>query len=393
MSYSPPSVGPAGLTIPSYDDILQQLLASFRNIYGQDVYLGNDSADFQFISVIALALRDTAQAIQLDYNNRAPNFAIGAALDTIIKVNGLTRKVATFSTVQVLITGTPGTIINNGIVQDTVFNHRWDLPTPVIIPGGGSITVSAICEVVGAVTVPPSSVTVKVTPTAGWLSVTNVASSVPGQPVEPDSSLRSRQAISTELPSITLLAGTVAGIAATLGVTRFNVVENPTSAVDALGNPPHSITCVVEGGTDLDVATAIFNNRGIGCFTNGTTTVPIADSLTGIILNISFDRPTYVDIYVTLNVHPLQGYTTTITDQIKQAITDYLNGLQIGEDLTISGLYGAAMQVTPNILVPLFSVKAVKADTTPTPTVSNDIPIAFNAVTRGTLVNVIITLV
>lgn len=399
MSYTAPSVGPAGLTIPSYNDILQFFLDNFRAIYGQDVYLGNDSADFQIISIFALAAADAEDGLQLDYNNKAPNFAVGAALDSLVKLNGLARKLATFSTVPAVITGTPGAIITNGVVADTVFNNRWDLPTPLTIPGGGTITISVICEVPGAFTVPIGALTRIVTPTAGWTSVNNIAAGTPGQPVEPDSALRARQAISTELPSITLLAGTVAGIAATPGVTRYNIAENPTSAVDALGNPPHSISAVVEGGVDLDVATTIYNNRGIGCFTNpnpggsptsGSITVPVTDPFTGIVTNIGFARPTDVPIFVTVNAHLLTGGTSATITAMHDTIVSYLNSLQIGELISFGALYAAAMSVNPDIARPIVTIVDLKSAKTVTPTGVVDLTVQFWEVADGVSGNVLV---
>src|ERR1039458_2363494 len=181
MAYAPPSIGPAGLIIPSYNDILAYLLAQFRQIYGQNVYLGNDSADYQNISVYALKMSDTMKAIQLVYGNRGPLTGIGAALDGLVKLNGIARKPATYSTCEVTLTGTPGAIIAGGIVQDQngIF---WDLPAGVTIGGGGSVTVTATCESIGAIQATPGQLSIISTPTAGWTSVTNA-----GYAVLPDS--------------------------------------------------------------------------------------------------------------------------------------------------------------------------------------------------------------
>lgn len=89
--------------------------------------------------------------------------------------------------------------------------------------------------------------------------------------METDEQLRARQALSTRLASHTMLSGTIAGIAAVTNVTRYSVHENYTGFTDAQFCPEHSITCIVEGGTDDDVASAIFLNRGIGCDTYGGT--------------------------------------------------------------------------------------------------------------------------
>lgn len=392
-SYAPPTIGISGLTIPTYTAILNYLSTNYQAIYGQTEYLGNDAAIFQFMSILALAMSDVAQMGQLIFNNKSPNFAIGNSLDSIVKINGLARKLASFSTCQVVLTGTAGASISNGLISD-VNGNQWSLPSPTVIGGGGTVTVTATCTVAGSVNVNANQITGIVTPTAGWTSVTN-GSNLPsvGQPVESDSQLRARQAVSTELPSITMLAGTVAAINAVAGVTRLFVEENPTGSTDANGCPPHSITAVVEGGLDLDVATAIFGNKGIGCFTNGTTTLAVTDPNTGISQNISFDRPTYVPIYVIANVHALPGYTSADTTAIQNALVNYLNSLQIGELVVWMALASTAMAVMPSLQTPIFSIHSLFFGTSASPTTTTDVPMNFNQVAQGVLAKVIVNLV
>ena len=45
MAYFAPYIDDAGVHIPTYVDIRDDLIAKFREIYGRDVYLGNDSQD------------------------------------------------------------------------------------------------------------------------------------------------------------------------------------------------------------------------------------------------------------------------------------------------------------------------------------------------------------
>jgi hypothetical protein len=77
-------------------------------------------------------------------------------------------------------------------------------------------------------------------------------------------------------------------------------------------------------------------------------------------IDINFFRPTYVDIFLTLTITPLTGYTSAIADDIKAALADYLDTLEIGEDLTLSALYAVAMGVT-DIKAPAFSITALTA--------------------------------
>lgn len=373
MAYIAPYVDAAGLHIPSYQDIFSYEQQQFLAIYGASVATGDDSSDMQWISVFSLMISDAVNAIQLAYNARSPLTAVGADLDSVVKINGITRLPASFSTANLTIGGVAGTLILNGIVQDQNGN-LWALPTNVTIPAGGTVFVTGTCEDSGSIAAQPNTITNISTPTAGWNTVTNAAAAVEGAPVETDSQLRARQSISVALSSKTLLQGTISAIAAISGVTRYATgipsasgtstsVENPTGSTDSFGNPAHSITMVVEGGDSVAIATAIYQNKSIGCFTNGTTTEPVVDPNTGNTTNISFYRPSYSLIYTTLVVHGLVGFTSATVAAIQNAVFAYLNGLQIGELLTISGIYGAALAVMPNLLNPQFSIKAVYAGT------------------------------
>lgn len=381
-AYVAPSVSAAGLTIPSYASILADNLQQFLNIYGSNQYVGTDSAIYQFISVISLKQSDTMQAIQLAYNQRSPATAVGSGLDGIVKLNGLARIAYSFSTALETINGAAGTIISNGFVQDTSGN-QWALPSLVTIPSSGSTVVTVTCTTPGNIVAESGAISIVATPVAGWTSATNASAATPGNPVETDSQLRARQSISVELPSETLLTGTIAAILATVGVSRCSQgistpggpgssIENPTNATDSWGNPAHSITMVVEGGTNLDVATAIYNNRGIGCLTNGyvngsavpeTVQVVVTDPNSGYQMTISFLTPDEVPVFVGVYVEGLTGFTSAVLTLIQTAIVDYLNSLEIGETVTYSSIYGSALSVMPNLSLPQFSIKSLSIGT------------------------------
>jgi uncharacterized phage protein gp47/JayE len=391
-TYIPPILTSAGLTTPAYQAILQDNLAQFQKIYGANQYVGVDSAIYQLISVLSLKMADTLAALQFVYNQSSPATAVGAGLDRIVKLNGIARLPYTFSVATLLLTGTPGAVITNGSVEDTSGNI-WQLPSSVTIGVAGTATVAGTCQTAGNVSAEPNSITIISTPQPGWSAVNNPLAAAPGSAVETDSQLRARQAISVSLPSHTMLQGVTAAVAAVPGVTRYNVVENYTNVVDAFGNPPHSVTAVVEGASDQAVAQAIYNQRGLGVYTNGTTTVPITDPNTGTVLNINFYRPSYVPIFVTLNVHPLGNFTSAMPGLIQTAIVNYLNSLQIGEIVTQSALYAAAMAVTPNIDTPAFSIYDLFLGTAASPTGEADIPMNFNQVAQGNSAYVTVNMV
>lgn len=388
MAYFAPYIDESGLHIPSYTDIRDQLIADARTIFGQDIYLGIDSQDYQWISAVASIIYDSFLTSQAVYNSRGPSTAVGSGLDIIVKLNGIKRNKAVYSTCFVTLTGTPGTTITNGLVAD-VNGNNWSLTSPIILDSTGHATALATCQTAGPISANPGEINKIVTPTYGWTSVTNPSAATIGSNAETDAQLRARQAISTAQPSRTVLEGIKGAIAAVSGVLRFAVYENDTDTVDADGLPAHSITAVVEGGADEDVAQAIFKRKSPGCYTNGTTSVSVTDQF-GVANTIRFYRPTYVDIDVVINLKQLPGYTTQTTDNIKNAVVAYINSLSLGDDLTISSLWGAALSVNPVPNKPIFSITGVTAAKHLQTQGTDDIVIAFNEVTRGNVENVVI---
>lgn len=391
MAYFAPYIDSAGLHIPSYDDIRDDLISLAKQIYGSDIYLENDSMDYQYISAIALKNYDSMQGLVLAYNSRSPATANGTALSSIVKINGLARKAASYSTCQVTLTGAAGTVIPAGRVQDTAGNN-WSIPTNTTIPSSGVITVSAVCETIGAITALVGDITKIATPQYGWVAVSNTVAAVPGQPIETDAELRSRQAISTAIPSQTLREGITAAIASISGVTRYKVYENDTSDEtvtenNPLGLPAHCIAAVVEGGTDANVAEQIRIKKGPGCYTHGTTAIGVTGKY-DVIDTIRFFRPTYVTVDVNVVIKTYAGYTSAVIDTIKNNIVNYLNGLNIGDDMAVSLLSYAAQAANSNVYAPVFSIVSIMAARHGEEQSALDIETDYHEVLQGNIDNI-----
>jgi len=381
--YFKPYIDASGMHIPTYIDIRDKRVEDAKKIFGQDIYLENDSQDYQYIATEAESIFDAFQLAQLVYNNRGPSVAIGSGLDGIIKINGIKRLSASYSTCPVIVSGVPLTEIKNGIIYDKG-NIKWDLPTLITIPDSGQIQVLATCEIAGPIVANPSDLIGIYNPTYGWNGVYNLVSAELGAEIETDSKLRKRQSQSTAQPSRTMLEGTSGAVAQVKDVTRSKVYENDTNLVDSRGLPPHSVTAVVEGGTNEDIANAIFIHKGIGCYSNGDISLDITDSELQV-NPIRFFRPTYIDIDVVINIKSLAGYTTATTSSIKTGIQTYLNSLDIGSSLSISSLWGIALQAMPNLMDPMFSITSITAAKHGEVQATTDIPININEVCRGNI--------
>lgn len=395
MTYYKPYVDSKGLHIPTYNDILEKLVASMKQIYGDDIYLDNSSPDYQLLSIFALVQADTMQTMAYAYNARSPETAIGASLDSVVKLNGIKRKAASQSTCQVKITGTPFTQILNGAVKDRA-GLIWDLPSNVVIDSSGVTYTVVTCRKAGAVSALAGDITQIETPTYGWISVENEVAAVLGNTEETDAQLRERQTISTANPSQTMLAGTKGAIAALKNVSRYAVYENDTNVESVTednphGLPAHSVTCVVEGGTDEDVAEAIFLHKGIGCYTHGDVVVEYPDQ-NDYINRIRFFRPDYKDVFVKVVIKKYTGYISSMTTKVREAVYEYLAALTIGSDVSASVLSNIIAACNPSLTKPIFGIKELKIGLSKDALAAQDITIGFKEIPNPAFANIEVTL-
>lgn len=391
MSYFRPYIDESGFHYPTYNDILESLVDDMQTIFGSGIYLGSDSQDYEALSKFAEKIYDSYQTCEIVYHSHSPASSFGAALDYIVAINGITRKQGTKSTCIVTIEGVPGTTIYEGAVADTN-GYVWDLPATVVIGDSGAVEVEAVCREVGIVQVSADCITRILTPTLGWISVTNSAEAKTGTVTETDSELRARQADSVAQPSQSMVKGLKGAVSSIADVERCEVYENDTKVTNADGIPGNSVCVVVEGGEDEEIAHTILMRKGVGCGTYGSTVVTVQED-DGQEYAIRFSRPAYIDVDVQIRISAKSGYTTSIPDEIVGAIVEYLNSFSIGADLTTSILWMIAQQVNMDILNPAFSIISVRAARHGEELSQADIDFAFNEVARGNAANISVTLV
>ena len=368
MAYFAPYIDETGFHYPTYQDILDDMIEGMKSIFGEDLYLENDAADYQLLSIFALKQFDTYQAVAMAYNSRSSDTAVGVGLDSIVKMNGLVRKESGRSTCDVILTGTPYAVIQNGRCRDSS-GTLWNLPEQVVIPEEGIATATATCAVRGPVTALAGEINRIDTPTYGWVSVINRVAATVGAAEETDGELR----------------------------VRHQVYENDTNlSVVGDGNPyglpAHSICCVVEGGDSQEIAEAIFFHKGIGCYTHGDVVLTVEDS-SGDENTIRFFRPTFVPIYVRVTLTPYAGFVTPTAETIAQAIHDYIAALDIGAAVLPSVLNGIAVGCNENAAKPTFGVASLQIGKSAGALSGSDIQLAYNEAASIDLENISVTVV
>jgi len=365
MAYFDPYIDDTGYHYPTYDDVVNYYVEQLKLIYGSDIYLEVDSQDYQMLSIRAKMAYDLMAMFAVVLANQSPSTSVGTALDSRVEWNGIKRKVASYSTCNLQLTGTVGTIINNGIVKDLA-GKLWNLPTTVTITESPQ-TVTATCQEIGAIEAPIGSINQIITPVKGWTGVINTVSAVIGASVETDEELKSRRNDSVALASLNMVDSVQAGITSIEDVKKCKVYENDTNVTDDNGIPPHSISCVVTGGDNAEIAQCIYERKGggTGTYADDSSSGFVEETVTtstGLPVKIQFCRPIEVPIKIQFTIQPTSTYiddpTQGTKNKIKEQIMNYFADIGMGDNIFASSIIAVAFQAIQNIYNPEFRINS-----------------------------------
>jgi len=298
------------------DERLATLEAAVRGIFGADIDLSPESPDGQLLGVFAEAIADCDELAEAIYNARSAAGARGAGLSRLVKLNGVTRKSAQFSTATVTLGGTPGVVIPSGSLVGNSVDPTvvFETVAPNTIGGGGTVNASMRATQAGPLHGLAGTLTAVITVINGWNTAVNGSDAALGTTGETDPTLRLRRSASVALPSQGILDGLYAALVGVENVTRAAVYENPTDVVDDNGLPRHSINVIVQGGADADIANAIWLKKSVGVTQVGSVTHAVVD-VQGISHAMSFDRPIDAPIWITIQTHLALGAETMVIIQ------------------------------------------------------------------------------
>lgn len=356
-------------------------------------------------SEIFYALDET---LQQAYNSKDPKKAKNNDLDIVCSLTGTIRSSGSRSSVQLVLAATPGTPIFAGNRFDSVITgSRWTTDQTVTADSLGVATVNATCTVVGPTQADEGTITRIVDVVSGLSSVTNPDPATPGADAQRDEQLRVTRATAVGRPGNNQIDSMEGELFSVDGVRRAKVYENDTnsaavSADNPFGLPAHSIAPVIDGGTDDDVAMAIYvkKNPGALLYQAGTpfeveVTSPKYPSNKKV---IRASRPIYVDMVTVIHVAN-DGTLPPNADQlIKEAVMEYgagdlipadvgfkISGFDIGESVPYSTMFTPVNQVIGaygNSYVTLLQLNGLSAN----------VAIAYNQMSRWTESNITVVI-
>lgn len=348
----PDLLNSTGLQVKTLNEIILDLENGFRDIYGSDINLDQNSPDGQMINIFAQSARDIRELLVAVNNGFDPDRAIGRILDERVVINNIERQGGTY-TIQPIVITTDRTVTLQGLdgnfndqngqgftIQDDAGNEFILIDSDTFT--AGATTANFRAREIGAVETTVGTITNTVTKVLGVISVNNASAALEtGQDEETDQELRIRRQQSVAIASNGYLNGILAAILNLDGVSDAKVYENDTSATDSNGIPAHSIWAIVEAGANSEIAEVIYSKKTAGAGMRGDVEVDITTE-SGAVFTAKFDRPEAEDLHVRFDIQPTNG-TSFDQDEIKAGIVAALD-YNIGEFAETSIITAAARQ-------------------------------------------------
>jgi len=353
-----------GTIVADTSAIKAEVEAEQREIFGEDVDLSDESPNGVLVNSETIARNGVAVNNANLANQINPNLAGGVFLDAVWALTrALTggRKEATRSTFSTPpdLTGVPGTLIPSGSVA-LVGENKFETVSDVTLDGSGNGSVNFQAVETGPVSADIGGLN-SIAPGAplGWETVNNTVAATLGQSEEPDEVSRQRRLDTLALQGISLSEAVKSAVSDLDGVKSLSYRENYTKSdttIDGVFLLANSVYTCVDGGTDEDIAFALFENKTAGANWNGAVTVNVTDPTSGQIYPVKFARPDDVQIWVRVTIAPTA--ITNPADVVETSVLRYANGLidgspgfVVGASVSTFEIAAAINNDTPEIFV------------------------------------------
>lgn len=351
-----------GTIIPDTVTILIEVQDEYKAVFGSNLITNPGTTGGRLIELnslerIGIAANNAQLANQIN-----PNLAGGVYLDAILSLMGSERTATTFSTVaNVDLAGQPATVIPSGSqAQNSVTGTFWELVSLETLDGSGMATGTFQALDPGEISCNPSELTIVASGVLGWETVNNTESATLGSDTQSDPEARNFRRVTLAGQGSSLAEAMISALVKTPGVVSQSFrenIEDTTEIIDGVTMVPKSVFACVDGGTDIAVANALVSKKSGGCAYNGTTIVPLVIPFSGQLMNIQFQRPDLIGIFVRVTANSTGAVQDPAT-VIRTAIIEYADGLLSGEEGFIVGadaspfeLSGAINQKEPTIFV------------------------------------------
>lgn len=353
-----------GLSVPDISDVLAGRLTDMTTALGGGASQSLSSPQGQIAQSDTEIIAQEYDKLLCLFNQVNPDYSTGRFQDGIGRIYFMDRISAQGTVVTATCIGQVGTTIPAGSSAVDTSGYIYQSIDNAIIPAGGSVDVQFVNTTTGPIPCAAGALNQIYRAVSGWDSITNVSPGVVGVDVESRIAFETRRRQSVARNSRNQDASTLSALLATDGVLDAYVWSNRTSTTVNKGttNFPvlgHSIYICVYGGTDSDVAEAIFNTYNPGANLNGDTTYTIYDNVNYTAPYPSYDmqwqKATPTRVYFNVELDSSLNPPSDITQQVKTMIASVFNGgyegigkARIGSTINSGKYYAPVISISPD---------------------------------------------
>lgn len=323
-----------GLTLLTYNQIVDKLTAAFQSCYGDDVDLSSNTPDGQLLRIFAEMLADEHDTMRELDNSFNPDVARGAAQDYRYRLNNIWRKAGLYTSVACTFTVSETTELAglDGVTPDEAY--AWGVTdgtynyllnnTEVFQPG--TYTRQFTCNQMIAANPAEGAINAQIS-SVNNINISNITNTAPisiGAQIENDQRFAARREDSMVNSGMNCCDSITSQLLQLPTVVNAKAYEhdyvNYPDGIDADGIPKDTIWVVVSGGSNQEIGQAIYENIS-GTATKGEQQASVV-SMSGQTLTFNFDYAIVHDIYLKFTLQKLYPSFNVRMDAFKQTIAE-----------------------------------------------------------------------
>jgi hypothetical protein len=357
-----------GVALPTDAAILAGVQTDMDTAFGGGLNPALNTPQGQIATSNTAIVAQKNSEIAFMVNQVDPQYSSGRWQDGIGRIYFMTRLPATSTAVSCILGGLPGTPVPAGTFAQDTNGNTYSLLGSVTIGSGSTVSSSWQNVVTGPIPCPAGTLTKVFQQISGWDTIANPADGVPGALVETQAEFEQRRQNSVAINARGSVQAIQAAVFDVADVLDVYVIDNPSGNTVFTGSTnfplaPHSLYVAAVGGTDADIANAIWLKKDVGCSYNGNTNVTVEDTLNYEApfpaYQVTFNRPTSTPVLFAVSIVNSSTNPANVVALIQAAIVAHFNGTdasgaapqRTGAAVTGSSYYGSVIGVAPNITV------------------------------------------
>ncbi|WP_273761523.1 baseplate J/gp47 family protein [Aeromonas hydrophila] len=355
-----------GISVPDVADVLAGRLTDMATALGGDASPSLSSPQGQIAQSDSEIIAQMQDKLLCLFNQMNPDFSTGRWQDGVGRIYFQDRIAAVGTIVTATCIGAVGTIIPAGSSAQDTDGYIYQSVNAGTIGSDGTVQIQFQNLTPGPIPCGTSQLNQIYRAVSGWDSIINDAPGVVGIDVESRIAFETRRRQSVARNARNMDGATLAAILDTSGVLDAYVWSNRTSATVTRGSTsvpvlPHSIYISVYGGTDEDVANAIFSSYNPGANLNGSTHFTVYDKENYDPpypqYDMQWQKSTPTPVYFKVQITNNPDLPSDITSQVKKMVVKVFNGeyeginkARIGAAINSGRYYAPIISIDPTVV-------------------------------------------